>query len=76
MENILADITKSFADRKAFYQIEDETQRKYVLNWVLGESAYPDWGGQVKLAKAKVKAMIDGRDHFEDIIKERKTANA
>lgn len=69
-------IRKGFADRVAFYQIVGETPRKYILNWVLGESPYPDWGVEVKLPKKKVQQMILGRDSFENRIKERKGENA
>lgn len=69
-------ITKSFADRKAFYQICEETPRKYILKWILGEDPYPGWGVEVKLPKKEVQKMIEGRDYFENIIKERKKANA
>jgi uracil DNA glycosylase len=69
-------ITKSFADRKAFYQVVEETSRTYILIWVLGEDPYPSWGNEVKLSKKEVQKLIDGRDYFENIIKERKKANA
>lgn len=69
-------ITKSFADRKAFYQIVGETPKKYILKWVLGEDPYPDWGAEVRLFKTEVQKMISGRDYFENIIQERKMANA
>ena len=69
-------ITMGFADRTAYYQIIEETPRKYILGWVLGESPYPDWGSVVKLPKKEVQKMIDGRDHFADMIKERKKGNA
>jgi hypothetical protein len=65
-------ITKSFADRKAFYQIVDETPRKYILKWVLGEDPYPEWGIEVKLFKKDVEKIIKGRDYFENIISLRK----
>lgn len=65
-------ITKSFADRKAYYQIVDETPRKYVLQWVLGEDPYPEWGGDVKLFKKNVEKIIKRRDKFENIISLRK----
>lgn len=65
-------IIKSFADRKAFYQIVDETSRKYILKWVLGESPYPDWGLEIKLPKKKVQDLINGRDHFDEFINQRR----
>lgn len=69
-------ITKSFADSKAFYQIVDETPRKYILKYVLGEYPYPSWGQEVKLSKKEVQKMIVGRDYFDKIIQERKKAHA
>jgi hypothetical protein len=69
-------ITKGFADRTAYYQIIDETPRKYILKWVLGEDPYPDWGTEVKLPKKQVQQMILGRDQFDDRNKERKKKNA
>lgn len=69
-------ITKGFTDRIAFYQIVGETPRKYILNWVLGESPYPDWGKEVKLPKRQVQQMILGRDSFENRIKNKQRENA
>lgn len=71
-EYVFRYIFKSFADRKAFYQIVDETPRKYIIKWVLGESPYPDWGLEVKLPKKNVQDLINGRDHFEEFINQRR----
>ncbi len=61
-------IVKPFADRKAYYQIVDETARKYILQWVLGEDPYPEWGYEVKLFKKDVEKIIKRRDNFEKTI--------
>lgn len=68
-------ITKSFADRKAFYQIVGETPKKYVLQWILGEDPFPDWGIEVKLPKREVEEIIRARDKFENIIIEKRKSN-
>lgn len=65
-------IVKSFADRNAYYQIVDETPRKYILKWVLGEDPYPEWGVEVRLFKNYVRKKIKQRDNFEKIISLRK----
>ena len=65
-------IIKPFADRKAYYQIVDETHRKYILQWVLGEDPYPEWGCEIKLFKTYVQKKIKQRDNFENVISLRK----
>jgi hypothetical protein len=65
-------ITKGFTDRIAYYQIYSETKRKYSLKWVLGEDPFPQWGAEVRLWKKDVEKMIEGRDYFESLNKERK----
>lgn len=65
-------IIKGFADRSAYYQIFGETKRKYLLKWVLGEDPYPNWGTEVRLWKREVEKIIEGRDYFEGLIKEKK----
>jgi len=69
-------ITKGFTDRKAYYQIIGETKLKYNLAWVLGEDPYPGWGNHVRLYKREVQKMIQGRDRFDNFVKEKRKANA
>ena len=56
-----------FTDRKSLYVVVDETPKKYLLRFAWGESAYPNWGNEIKLNKKEVEEMILGRDHIETI---------
>lgn len=65
-------IRKSFADRNATYQIIGETKKNFVLQWVLGEDVYPEWGEKVKISKDKILKILQQRDAVQDFIPSRK----
>ncbi len=60
-------VSVGFTDRTALYVVVDETPKKYILRFALGESIYPDWGIETKLFKTEVEELILGRDYIETI---------
>ncbi|HEX8334043.1 MAG TPA: hypothetical protein VF622_15595 [Segetibacter sp.] len=64
-------VSEGFADRSCIYIIADETKTKYVLKFVWGETVNPIWGHQVKMPKADIEALINGRDEIETIFPRR-----
>ncbi len=60
-------VSVGFTDRTCLYVVADETPKKYLLRFAWGETVHPDWGHEIKLAKSKVRVMIEGRDYIQTI---------